>query len=481
MPRLLLVATFLLVVWGALAFGAVYPWAWQPLIAGCATAGAASWLLGVRLGARAGDRPVLLALTAVVAGAIVQIVPLPRPVRMVVSPALEAVLVDQDLGYALAANPIGGLSPDAGSTAVTLPSHPLSINPGKTIRGLVILIGLTGLLGGLTRLLNLTGTRRLCTWLMCFGVALALIGIIQRAVLGDHAWGGMRIYGFWKPLNLLTTPFGPFVNRNHFAGWMLMALPLSIGLAIGWASRAGHRQSRGWRNAVLWLSSPDGGKLQLVMLAMLVMGVSLVMTKSRSGVAAFVAAILFAGGFVARRFDPGRFRWVVLATVAVLLTAFAWAGSDVADRFASGGGSIEIRQRIWRDSVSVVRDFPLVGTGLNTFGTAMLSYQTSMRGSHFQEAHNDFLQVLVEGGLLLAIPTALAMFLLARAIRQRFALGQDDTMAYWLRVGATTGLVAIGVQSLVEFSLQMPGNAVFCVVLMAIALHESPTRSASRH
>ena len=51
-------------------------------------------------------------------------------------------------------------------------------------------------------------------------------------------------------------------------------------------------------------------------------------------------------------------------------------------------------------------------------------------------------------------------------------------MAYWLRVGATTGLVAIGLQSLVEFSLQMPGNAVFCVVLMAIALHEPPARVA---
>ena len=54
-------------------------------------------------------------------------------------------------------------------------------------------------------------------------------------------------------------------------------------------------------------------------------------------------------------------------------------------------------------------------------------------------------------------------------------------MAYWRRVGATTGLVAIGLQSLVEFSLQMPGNAVFCVVLMAIALHESPSAKSRRH
>ena len=53
-------------------------------------------------------------------------------------------------------------------------------------------------------------------------------------------------------------------------------------------------------------------------------------------------------------------------------------------------------------------------------------------------------------------------------------------MTYWMRVGATTGLLAIALQSLVEFSLQMPGNAVFCVVLLAMALHVPPTRVAHR-
>ncbi len=47
-------------------------------------------------------------------------------------------------------------------------------------------------------------------------------------------------------------------------------------------------------------------------------------------------------------------------------------------------------------------------------------------------------------------------------------------MTHWIRVGATTGLIAIALQSLVEFSLQMPGNAVFAVVLLALALHETP-------
>jgi len=335
------------------------------------------------------------------------------------------------------------------------------------------------LLAGLTRLLSVTGARRLVTWIVVFGTGLALFGIIQLAVLGDHAWAGMRIYGFWQPENKLTTPFGPFVNKNHFAGWMLMGLPLAVGLGLGWAARSQRSGRGGWRNLLLWLSSPDGGKVQLAMLATILMGVSLVMTRSRSGIAGFVLSSLFAAVVVGKRFGTGRSRLAAVgALMLVLVGVFFWAGADVTDRFASG--SVGLRRVIWRDSSTVIKDFPLVGTGLNTFGTAMLSYQTTQRDTHFQEAHNDYLQILVEGGLLLAVPAGLALVLVVRAITRRFALHQDDDMAYWLRVGATTGLIAIGLQSMVEFSLQMPGNAALCVVLMAIAMHEAPVRHPRR-
>ncbi len=76
------------------------------------------------------------------------------------------------------------------------------------------------------------------------------------------------------------------------------------------------------------------------------------------------------------------------------------------------------------------------------------------------------------------MPAFVGLALLAAAIRRRFVHQKDDVMTYWLRVGATSGLIAIALQSLVEFSLQMPGNAVFCVVLMAVALHIAPRKSS---
>ncbi len=157
-----------------------------------------------------------------------------------------------------------------------------------------------------------------------------------------------------------------------------------------------------------------------------------------------------------------------------------WAGLDaVAKRFAAAqwedvGG----RLGAWTDAWRIARDFPLTGVGLNAFGEAMLDYQTDYTDRyHFASAHNDYAQLLAEGGLLVGLPILLTLAAFVRQIRRRFREAQDDTMTYWLRAGAVTGLVAIALQEVVEFSLQMPGNAVLFVVLAAIALH-TPTPRA---
>ena len=106
----------------------------------------------------------------------------------------------------------------------------------------------------------------------------------------------------------------------------------------------------------------------------------------------------------------------------------------------------------------------------------MLRYQEFEPSTRTLEAHNDYLQLVAEGGALLAIPAIAALFVLAREIRRRFREGRDDQTTYWLRVGAATGLVAIGLQEIVEFSLQIPGIAALFAVVAAIAIHEEEAR-----
>jgi O-antigen ligase len=125
-----------------------------------------------------------------------------------------------------------------------------------------------------------------------------------------------------------------------------------------------------------------------------------------------------------------------------------------------------------------MQDFPWFGTGLGTYGQSMLVYQTAGREEIYLQAHNDYVQVAAEGGLLLVVPAAILLTYIIRTIWRRMRGGDDSVLSGWLRAGAVAGLVGIAAQSLVEFSLQMPGNAVWFVLLAAIAMHR-PSRSSS--
>lgn len=448
--------TLAAIIWGVLTFGGVYPWAYWPLVAGCA-------LLGL-VGLRVEDGPtwirwLALPLVCIALVSAFQLVPLPRNLLLMLGPSTDQFLREHILGYAL--------SPP--------PSHPLSVAPQNTVRGLLLLIGFSVFLLGLIRGLPHSNVENLVRRLTLFGVGLAVFAVVQRAASGSE--GTQLVYGFWKP-NAPGNIFGPFINRNHFAGWMLMAAPIAFGYALGLLDR-GRPKTDGWGSWSRWLGSSEGSRSILALLAVLAMGASIVISGSRSGMVSFVVAIAVGTAFVWRAFFS-RARSALALTVAaamLVLAVFAWAGFGAAvNRFATASEDAGNRIGAWRDTIRIVRDFPIFGVGLNGYGTAMLVYQSGDRRLFYKEAHNDYLQIAAEGGLLFAVPAALAITIIAVQIRGRFREGRDPPMTGWIRAGAVTALAGIGVQSLIEFSLQMPGNTTLFLVLIAIAVHR-PIRS----
>jgi O-antigen ligase len=287
-----------------------------------------------------------------------------------------------------------------------------------------------------------------------------------------------KLYGFWTPVQG-GSPFGPFVNRNHFAGWMLMAIPLALGYFCGRVGRGMRMAAPGWRNRIGWLSTPDANETILVAFAILVMAVALTLTTSRSGLLGLALALAMSAWFVARRQQALSRRVVSMVFIGfVLVAAIGWTGVDrLASRFSDP--TYGSRVPIWADTLRIARRFPLAGTGLNTYGTSTLAYQTAVPHVHLAQAHNDYLQLVAEGGLLLTIPAAVLAILLVRTIHQRVKGSVRESTDYWIRLGAVTGLVAIALQEIGEFSLQMPGNAVLFVVLLAVAARSRP--SDQRH
>jgi O-antigen ligase len=323
-------------------------------------------------------------------------------------------------------------------------------------------------------LFSVFGTQRFVEALAGFGALLALIGIVQKSLSNRY------LYGFWD-IGPWRSPFGPFVNKNHFAGWMLMTLPLTLALLVAGIDQGMRDVKTGWRHRVLWFASEEANRLILLAGAAALMALSLMLTMSRSGISAFVLSILVTAWFVARTVRSRGRRIVAATALAVLLVmAVVWTGpSVVASHFAAADwGEFNNRKGAWVDGWTVVRDFPLVGTGLNTYWAASLFYQKHELASFFAQAHNDYLQLAAEGGLLLTLPALACLLIFVRDVR-RAMLDQDGGTARWMRAGAVTSLIAVAFQETVEFSLQMPGNAALFAIVCAIALHRSPATSGS--
>jgi O-antigen ligase len=448
------VATLVLTAWGALAFGAVYPWAFTPLFVGCAVVGGATFLQHTGTGKTEAALAVALALLVAAIG--LQLVPVSVGSIRWISPETDVVLRRYAISY-----------------PASRVRYPLSIEPRATMLGLAAAGVLSVLLLGLARSLTRDDTLHIARGVSILGVILAVAGIVQKAM-----WNG-KIYGFWTPIHV-GDPFGPFVNKNHFAGWMLMALPLAVGYFCARVARGMRQVKPGWRNHLIWFSSADASETILVGFAVLLMALALILTMSRSGILGLLAALVISGWFIARRQAAGSRRTIAAGyLVFVVLVAAGWTGFDrIVARFTQAdvvdvGG----RLGIWGDTWRMAGQFPITGTGLNTYGAAMLFYQTADLKQHFAQAHNDYLQLLAEGGTLLCIPAALVVLAFAWTVHRRFREVSVQSSDYWIRIGAVTGILAIAVQELSDFSLQMPGNAVLFVVLLALAVrHPTPGR-----
>lgn len=434
--------------WSLAAFGAVYPWAAMPVVAGSVVLAVA---VRPRLGGTALLRWLDLPLGVVAALALATLVPLPPAAVDRLSPHLAAF----NAAYRV----------DAGLASVqsVRGARPLALSPASTAYACLVAGAVLLLFWTCRSALEHGGARRIARGIAWLGLAASLLAIVQRAVSPG------RIYGWWTPLEPGAQPFGPMANRNHFATWLLVALPVAVGyLAAHFQSHARHW--RGPAGVMRWLRRFDTRAIWLAAAAAFML-VALVQSRSRAAAGSLIVAGLF--GFWVRRGAPSAgARWAVILFLGVASAALAaWANlgmllqrfDDLAIEGASG------RLVIWRDTLTIIRDFWVAGVGLGGYATAMVVYQSTAREVFFNHAHNQYLQLATEGGLLLTLPAAVAVVAFWRAARA--AMAADRSPMWHVRAGALAGIVGVAVQSLWESGLLTPANAVLLAVAAALAVH----------
>jgi O-antigen ligase len=278
---------------------------------------------------------------------------------------------------------------------------------------------------------------------LSFGVA--LFGIVQY-----FTWTGKLYWSLALPRG--AGPFGPFVNRDHFAGFVELTVPLALALLI---HRAVEREKQ----------------VLLAVLSTVPVG-ALFLSASRGGIISFVfefAALLALSR--QRRFPKSQ--WLGAAALAVVAGAFTvWLGvSEAFQRFAQlTPGEISRNRRVsmYRDTWHIFQHHPWTGTGWGTLIVVYPRFESYYDGLVVDHTHNDFLELLADSGLAGGLcGLALVVALARKGLANRAASGDPFVRA--MRAGALTACGGLLLHSLVDFNLRIPSNALLFLLLAAMA------------
>ena len=449
------VCLVLLILFTPFAFGTVETWS-IAIAELLVLAMAVAWLLCMVV---RGEVRVWLGLPGALALALLawvalQIVPLPASLVRWLSPAAAA--------HHAVARRVAGIAADP---------QTLSLQPYLTRLELLKLA--TYALLFLTIVHHFT-SRRQVEWVLralaIGGFLLALFGIVQHLTFnGKLYWA--------REFNLNASPFGPYVNRNHFAGYMAMAIPMTLGYAMALAAgrRSPRRPPARLRQRVAALDFRAGAGI----FAASTMGAALLFSGSRGGFISFLLSGALFAALTWRRAKRVHAWWVVIVLDGALGCGLWLGGEELFGRLLTvlrGGGIFGGTGRlwVWADTWAMARHFLVTGVGFGAFSAVFPAHMTRTVNMFYAHTENDYLQLLAETGLIgLGLALALAAILLHRLLAG--VLKASDPWAAGIALGAATGVVAVLIHSLGDFNLRIPANAMLFVVIASLGLRALAT------
>jgi len=297
-----------------------------------------------------------------------------------------------------------------------------------------------------------------------YGALVAALAVLQGiAPNGKILWIWSSAQGGWI--------YGSYVNHNHYAGLMELLAPFPIVLSVS-------RFSDGHRRTII------------AGIAALMAG-SIFLSGSRGGMLAFCVQMIVLAVLVLRSREGNWKNALMLGGVLLLVIGFlVWlGGNDLTHRLVSihsearseiTGGT---RMAIDRDGLRMFIKRPFVGWGLGTFPVVYPQFRSFYTTFFVNEAHNDYLQLLVETGLAGFL---IAAWFLVQLFRHAAAKLKNwtETTSGALTAAALLGCIGILVHSALDFNLQIPANAalfyVFCTVAAAEPMQESNRKRVLR-
>ena len=432
---------------------------WAVFVFEAATIALFLLFLGGQLSRRRPARGVMLplffkiALGVFLVSALVQLIPLPVGLVRLLSPKEHAIF--------------SGLVRDG--VVAPASSLTLSLSPSATVSELLLV--LCCVLFGFLLLRTVRSRHRVEV----------LVVVILASALFQSFYGMAEVFSgheaiFGRPKRFgIGSVTGTYVNRNHLAGFLEMAFPLSLGYLLVKARYFAMEKGLSLRRRILWFGQESLQWTFLLGLVPVFIGVALIFSKSRSGimvlgVTAVLAAVATASwrelsGDGGRGGGTRRFGRIIRVVVMIVLATAVWLGiGPVIERFSEVDVSAEGRRTFYANTLEMIGDFLLTGTGKGTYVNAYPMYEKVDDRLKLSYAHNDYLEFVAEngivgGGALIVAGIGLAFWLAAMWRRRR------GSFAKGIGLGALLGMTAILIHGLTDFNLQIPANAVYFATL----------------
>lgn len=362
--------------------------------------------------------------------------------------------------------PLGNLSfpPDLLSTPA---ANTISVDPNITRLAVIQLLIYSAFFIIAFAYLNTQRRMRMMVFtIIVFGACWAFFGIIQwLSQIGEM---DQYIYGLRPVKNAF--PFASFVNKHHFAAFMVMTIGLTLSFLYG--------------------ESTKRDKRMLLIIAVVVMGIGVILTGSRGGLLSLFGVIGFVTLFnlIGRKTNStsenhssakkqNKFLLVSasLILILVLFGSVIFLGGESALMRGTGLSSQSDistgRFHFWQTALQVIKDHPIIGTGLDSFGVAFTKYDTWNGNMRIEQTHNEYLQILSDAGILGFGCVAAFIFLLFRKGLKN-ANESSDRFRRGVAIGALGGCFGIMIHSFFDFPLRTPSNSFFFLMLAVLATTE---------
>ena len=345
--------------------------------------------------------------------------------------------------------------------------RPMSINPHATQYSWLVMIPCLAMF--LTvQALDRRQVRALALVFVAVAVSEAVLGILQAGVGKDS------ILNLGNP-HAVGAAAGTYVNKNHFAALMAMALPVLLAF---WAAETmppldanGERLREHPRHADVKLARRMLWSLLIVLVI-----AALLFTRSRAGIGFGLAA--FAAASLALVWNAGTLRIRVVLVAAAALALAAYVGlTPILERFAPDEISLgyEGRMRIAMGAVRGGLEFLPFGSGLGTFADVFRRYQVEGLTGFIDHAHNDYAEVFLELGI--AGIAAVALLAIAYLLRWTVIAGRRLSRSRgYLQVGAGFAVLAVALHGAFDFNFHIPANAICFALLAGIFFRDGAER-----